>query len=578
MRTMARVFGLLSLAVAFPAPAPGQDDPYAAERLVERKQQYPANESNTAAGKQVYNKRCAFCHGDEGRGDGGAAPYLDPRPRDFTKGLFKFRSTFTGELPTDEDLFRTVSRGVPGTAMPAWGEPPFTLSEKERWQVIYYVKELSTEDFADPDFNPYDYMIALPPVPPYTQARVDSGYVLYSDEKKGACVKCHGNSGRGDGAQAGTQKDDWGDEILPGDLSKPWNYKNGSSLAEMFRTFSTGINGSPMPGYAESLSEEQRWNLVCYVKSLHVERSEEGKIVLLAKKWEGELPLDATDPFWQQQAPMDIPMAGQMMVTPRHTSSTINLITVRAAYNDQAVAFHFSWTDRIKNEVFWGDTTMVDTATADGSAPVGKTEEHWVPELKEPGSFVLAKEIWARRKIGFRDRLQIQFPVKISDGPNKPFFFMGNAGEKVNLWTWQADGNEDSTSQGGTVAQERNASGYRKAPVTQKEESQALEGRALFENGLWQLVVKRPLTTPDNKLDVQFQPGMRVPFALQAWDGANGEEGLLCAVSSWYYVMLQGQTDKAGYAWAILGILFTLGGETLAVRKARKSGKLRSRR
>jgi len=70
---------------------------------------------------EIYIRRCSFCHGLLGDGEGPAAPYMDPRPRDFTLGTFKFRTTQSGELPTNEDLFRTVSRGLPGTAMQAFG-------------------------------------------------------------------------------------------------------------------------------------------------------------------------------------------------------------------------------------------------------------------------------------------------------------------------------------------------------------------------------------------------------------------------------------------------------------------------
>ena len=543
---------VVALAAMFPVTVAADDDAYDASRLEESKQRYPADEGNVTAGKEVYLKYCAFCHGDKGGGDGGAAPYLDPRPRDFTAGLFKFRSTLTGELPTDEDLFRIIARGVTGTAMPAWGEPPAALADEELWQVVHYLKELSTEDFADPDFDPYEEKLEIPPAPAYNPSRVASGRSLYADEKKGGCVKCHGNEGRGDGKEAGTQRDDWGDDILPADLTRSWHYKNGSSLVEIFRTLSTGLNGTPMPGYAETLSEGERWDLTCYVWSLQVERRPEAETVLLARKHEGPLPLDPADPFWGQQTGIDVPLAGQAVVTPRQVNSTINLVTVRATYNDEEVAFHFTWNDRFK----------------DASA---ESEERWVPELEGSDSFARAAEIWARRKRNFADRLQIQFPVKIQEGPTKPFFFMGGARNKVNLWTWQADWNEDPAGHHGRVAAERNAAGYNKAPATQEQGSQALAGGALFADGRWQLVLKRPLTTADGKLATQFEPGVFIPFALQAWDGGNGEEGLLCAISSWYYVVLEGRIDRAGYLYAFLGVLLTLGGEALVVRRVRKS-------
>src|SRR3990172_3808821 len=105
------------------------------------------------AGKQIYNFRCAPCHGFGGAGDGPAAMTLDPRPRDFTRGLFKFKSSPPGEVVLDEDLFRTISRGIPGTAMPSWKH---LLSEEQRWQVIAYIKTFS---------NRFKEAKPAPPVP-----------------------------------------------------------------------------------------------------------------------------------------------------------------------------------------------------------------------------------------------------------------------------------------------------------------------------------------------------------------------------------------------------------------------------
>ncbi len=534
-----------------PVTVRAQSDAWDMERLVAAKQRFPVDDAAISAGKAVYLKHCAFCHGDQGAGDGGGAPNFDPRPRDFTEGLFKFRSTLSGELPTDEDLFRTISRGVPGTAMPAWGEPPFVLAEEARWQVTYYLKQLATEDFADPDFDPYEYLVELPPAPQCTPERVAAGKAVFSDEKKGGCIKCHGTAGRGDGKEAGTQRDDWGDDILPANLTKPWRYKNGDSLGEIFRTLSTGFNGTPMPGYAETLDEKERWNLACYVESLQIDATGEGQIVLVAKRRQGKLPVDPNDPFWHEPPPLDVPLAGQVIVTPRHVNAAVDAVRVRAAFNDEEIAFHFSWDDRFKNTS-------------------SREPERWMPPLERDDAFVHARELWKRRKDDFPDKLQIQFPSKQNDGAAKPFFFMGDSSKPVALWTWHADWKEDSALHGGRVAEQGNAAGYGKAPVPDESDSQSLKSRAVFENGRWRLVIVRSLTTSDVKTDVQFVAGALVPFALQAWDGGNGEEGLLCSISSWYYVLLEGRTDPRGYVWALCGMLLTLGGTTLAVRKARK--------
>ena len=100
-----------------------------------------ATDASLVQGAQIYLQRCSFCHGLLGDGNGPAADALDPRPRDFTLGTFKFRTTQSGELPLDEDLFRTVSRGLSGTAMQAFDSDLIKngLDEAERWAVIDYI-------------------------------------------------------------------------------------------------------------------------------------------------------------------------------------------------------------------------------------------------------------------------------------------------------------------------------------------------------------------------------------------------------------------------------------------------------
>src|SRR5207245_8634844 len=102
-RGMVMIKGLLLLALrAAPFPIPHSPFPV----------------QDTAKGKAVYVKWCAGCHGDGGAGDGAAAAYMLPRPRNFTSGLYKIRTSASGQLPTDADLERAIDEGLPGSAMP----------------------------------------------------------------------------------------------------------------------------------------------------------------------------------------------------------------------------------------------------------------------------------------------------------------------------------------------------------------------------------------------------------------------------------------------------------------------------
>ncbi len=188
-------------------------------------------------GRAVYRSACASCHGLLGDGLGPAARHMSPAPRDFTSGVFKFRSTPSGALPTDQDLFRTVSAGVPGTWMPAWDK---LLSERQRWAVVEYLKTLVPDyalGFGDEEPLP------VPSQPSNTT--VSEGRQVYLMLE---CAKCHGVGARGDGPSAGTLTDDWDQPITPYDFTRG-SYKNGGRAEDLYRTLRTGLFGTPMPAF-----------------------------------------------------------------------------------------------------------------------------------------------------------------------------------------------------------------------------------------------------------------------------------------------------------------------------------------
>lgn len=227
-RSLGSLAGLLTVLLAAPPP----------EARAARLRSQPETAS-ASRGKHVYNRACAGCHGRSGRGDGPAAEALDPRPRDLTSGKFKFRSTPTGSPPTDADLFRTLSEGIPRTYMVGWDE---MLSERDRWDVIAYVKTLS--DVFDLDATP----VAIPAPSPETPASLSEGKHVYMILQ---CWSCHGVSGRGDGRSADSLTDDWGRKIDAFDFTVG-HYKGGGDGKDVFRTFETGLNGTPMPSYADA--------------------------------------------------------------------------------------------------------------------------------------------------------------------------------------------------------------------------------------------------------------------------------------------------------------------------------------
>lgn len=229
---------------------------------------FPRSEEWIEFGKQVYERRCVGCHGDEGDGNGPAATFMYQfRPRDFRLGLFKFIKSPSGSLPTDGDLLRTITRGVRGTAMPTWQEVPL----KDRLAVIQYIKYELAVDRSEPS-SPYAWFEEEEPEPPIdigtapapSEEMLARGAAVWQEAK---CWECHGDTGQGDGPKSAELEDDWGFPVQPADLTTG-QFKSGPHPADIFRTMSTGLMGTPMPSYSDSLEAEDRWALSYHVLAL----------------------------------------------------------------------------------------------------------------------------------------------------------------------------------------------------------------------------------------------------------------------------------------------------------------------
>lgn len=211
-----------------------------------------------AAGKRAYDANCAVCHGTKGDGKGDAAQFLLPKPRSFVVANYRLRTTPTGSLPTDEDLFRSISLGMPGTPMPPWRH---ILSDADRWALVEYVKSFSPKfkEEAKPQ------TVDLGAAPADNEQTVKQGHELFL---KYACNTCHGDTGMGDGPSAGQLVADAGHKITPRNLTKPGNYKSGYSTRDVARTILTGFNGTPMLGFAGAMPPEEAWKIAHYIDSL----------------------------------------------------------------------------------------------------------------------------------------------------------------------------------------------------------------------------------------------------------------------------------------------------------------------
>jgi cytochrome c oxidase cbb3-type subunit 2 len=215
-----------------------------------------ADSGDARAGKVVYERWCITCHGAEGNGQGEAAAYMSTKPRDYRQGTFKWRTTPSGSLPLDSDLEHTLLNGVYGTYMPSWR----SLDQRSREDVIAYIKTFAPRFASEKPQDP----ITIPADPGYSDESVKRGDAVY---QKYNCSQCHGAGGRGDGPSAHELTNDWGNDIVPYDLTKG-HVKCGDTPTDIYRVFMTGLSGTPMPAFADSMSPADAWDLVHFIESL----------------------------------------------------------------------------------------------------------------------------------------------------------------------------------------------------------------------------------------------------------------------------------------------------------------------
>jgi mono/diheme cytochrome c family protein len=226
-------------------------------------------------GKIIYRENCAACHGEKGDGKGPEAQRLKTKPRDFTTGNYKFRSTPSGSLPLEDDIFRSISRGVRTSSMLA----QLHLSDGERRAVAEYLKTFSERFKTEKPLKP----ISIGTKPPFNAELTVLGKAKYQEA---GCGACHGPEGKGDGVSSKDLKDDFGTPILPTNLTlKP--FKSGPDAQDVYRTISTGLNGTPMPSYGNALTDKERWAIVSYVMSIATRDRPRGMMGLVGEEIDG---------------------------------------------------------------------------------------------------------------------------------------------------------------------------------------------------------------------------------------------------------------------------------------------------
>ena len=471
-------------------------------------------EAQRESGKKLYAKYCSQCHGEKGDGEGYAAPHLRPRPRNFTTGKFKIRTTPNGALPTHQDLVNIIRRGMPYTSMPAW--PNFT--EQEVSDLAYFLTTFSS-DFSNPENVPQP--VPLPSAPSSTKESIELGKKLYEET---GCVRCHGPLGRGDGPSAPTLTDDLGHPIRAADLAQSWTFRGGSSREDIFRTMSTGLNGTPMPSFLEALKPEQRWAITDYIVSLSGSRGPGYTNLVVAKHVQEPIDLARGAASFESARVARFPIIGQITEPVRDFHPPTTSVTVQAIYDADSIALL----------VRWDDMSAQKTGKNGLSLPVPPEEEEEPATAapapggaQQPGADVFGEQQEAPAAVPaseFSDAVSIQIPSQVPTGARKPYFIFGDGQNSVDLWFFDLARPSplQFTGKGSTDI----------AP----NDTGDITGVASYDQGEWSVIFKRPLRATSG---AAFSPGEFMPIAFSVWDGLSRERGNRRGLSVWYSLYVE---------------------------------------
>ncbi len=471
--------------------------------------------------EELYLTYCAQCHGRDGDGQGPVAEFLYPKPRDFTLGVFKYKTTHAdSEFPYDEDLKKTIREGLPGTSMPGWGK---RLKEPEIDALVQLIKEFGEWAEDTPEELGLAPIELGEPVPADAES-LARGRRLF--EK--ACVQCHGSRGRGNITSGKKLEDDWGDRIWPRNLTRPSTWRWTRDAEDVFQRISAGIRGTPMPEHTTEMSEQQRWDIANYVMTLREEAVplSTGETVVRGRRIDGPLPEDPDDPAWDEAPAITFALVPNVIKEKRLFHSLNERITVRALFNGESVALRLDIDDRTY------------------SVPGDPLEIRYRDEETEPT----------------RDAVAVQFPVEIPTTSEKPSFRHGDPKNPVNIWYWRAPSKTPPAAEEAVILDARGPDG----PPSRREDSSALSARGEWADGQWRVIFRRPLETQDGR-DIRFEAGRYIPIAFANWDGWAGQSGSRHTLTGWYWLLLEPEEDPvrlygtSGLVGLLAGLLFMAG-------------------
>lgn len=509
----------------------------------------------------LYATHCASCHGDTGAGDGPAAWLVNPRPRDFTRALYRLRSTPSGQLPTDADIARSIRVGLPGTPMTGFEG---ILSDAEIAALVEQVKGFSPR-FADP--AEHREPVALPAAAPaLTDERAARGREVY---RALGCIECHGETGKGDGPQGHLMRDERGFPIPPKDLAAGI-FKSGPRPEDLYRTILTGLNGTAMPAYGDLLKPESGvvgegadWDLIAYLYSLGAARR--GAPGQTAGARLAVRPVDSEEMFASPLAPGWDDVAGtEVNLWPLWSRGEFtSSLTVRAAGDARRVALLLEWDDATHDLSSAGlaefpDQAAVAFPTGSGLTFLGMGMANpdgtpardglmniwsWRADSEprraagEPGG---PGELGARHPLGTVDF----YPFRSGwvPGDTRPMLGDSAAEHHPGYLTGWAAGNplSDPASPKGRLT-EYVAAGFGTL-TPQPPDHQHVSGGGAWRVGRWRALFVRDRASGGDQ-DVALTGRASVPVSFAIWDGSHRDRNGMKSVSYWHHLVLESSQE-----------------------------------
>jgi mono/diheme cytochrome c family protein len=486
-----------------------------------------------ALGKEVFGKQCTACHGLDGKGKGEAAFLLNPKPRNLTARSYRLVSNAEGIVQV-EDIHRTLTRGMPGSAMPSWE----ILSDKERWAVAHYVKSLQ------PAVKKQPVRLDPGPEPTADASAVQRGHAVFQK----ACAACHGPTGRGDGPQE--QFDTDGYPVKPRDLTTGI-FKGGRDSTQLYYRVAAGLPGSPMPSHLNTLKKEEIWDVIHYVQSLSDpvldERNQQKMKSIDAGRVSATDLEDPSSAAWDKIAL--VPLAAMPLWWRDNRPETMD---VRAAHDGTHLFFQLSWNDPTAN-----DQQLASHAFRDGAA-VQLTALADPPFLAMGQKGVEDVRIWhwkADKQADEKGRRDVDFvnpnmyvatyPTEKKDAGAAEKLgvdFAGTDSAKATRTpdldqryvTGTAAGNVVSNHTGATESLTARGFGTLGA---RPGADQGVTARGEWKDGRYVVVFKRPLKQEGEKA-VTIEAGKTYHIAAACWDGTAGDRGGQKSVTIWHRLKL----------------------------------------